>query len=109
MRCTWVLGCPGEIKPRRAITQVEAAFEPDNDRANTEAAFAHAFQELFPNKPVPDQVGIQCGAQFALAKWKVLERPRRDYVRFRDWLWKTPLEDNVSGRILEYSWHSEST
>lgn len=108
MRCTWVLGCPGEIQPRKAISQIEAAFEPSNDRANTEAAYAYAFQELFPDKPVPEQVGNHCGAQFALARWKVLERPKKDYIRYRDWLWKTPLEDSVSGRILEYSWHSES-
>ena len=106
MRCTWVLGCPGEIHPSKAITKLEAAFEPNNDRANTEAAYAQAFEELFPGEEIPDQVGIQCGAQFALAKWKVLERPKSDYIRYREWLLRTPLPDNVSGRIMEYAWHS---
>lgn len=108
MRCTWVLGCPNEIKPAKSITKLEAALEPGNERANTEAAYARAFTELFPGMEVPDEVGIHCGAQFALARWKVLERPKQDYERYRDWLWNTPLHDSVSGRILEYSWHSES-
>ncbi|KAI9661535.1 MAG: hypothetical protein M1831_003057 [Alyxoria varia] len=107
MRCTWVIGCPHEIQPAKALSQLEAVFEPKNDRANTEAAYAHAFEELFPGKPIPEEVGIQCGAQFALAKWKVRQRPKRDYQRYRDWLWKTSLPDNVSGRILEYAWHSK--
>ena len=108
MRCSWTIGCPTEIRPEKKITKVEAALEADNQRANTEAAYSYAFRQLFPDKEVPEAVGVHCGAQFALSRWKVLERPKEDYIRYRDWLYNTPLEDSVSGRILEYSWHSRS-
>ncbi|KAL9091618.1 MAG: hypothetical protein Q9159_001356 [Coniocarpon cinnabarinum] len=97
MRCSWTIGCPSEIRPEKMITQVEAAFEADNERANTEAAFSYAFRQIFPGEDVPDAVGINCGAQFALSRWKVLERPREDYIRYRDWLYNTPLKDSASG------------
>ena len=106
MRCSWTIGCPAEIWPERKITKIEAALEADNRRANTEAAFSLGFSQLFPEKEVPEAIGAHCGAQFALSRWKILERPKSDYVKFRDWLYNTPLEDEVSGRILEYSWHS---
>lgn len=107
MRCSWTIGCPTEIRPEKKITKLEAALEADNERANTEASYSYAFKQLFPGQEVPDAVGNHCGAQFALARWKVLERPKEDYIRYRDWLYNTPLKDSVSGRILEYSWHSK--
>lgn len=84
-------------------------MEPHNDRANTEASYAHAFQELFPGETVPDAVGVHCGAQFAVSRDRILDRPQQDYRRYRDWLWETSLEDSISGRIMEYSWHSKWT
>ncbi|KAB8345841.1 hypothetical protein FH972_022896 [Carpinus fangiana] len=108
LRCTWSLGCPTAIRPFSKVTKLEAALEPHNDRANTVAAFAQAYMEIFPGASiddVPSAIGVPCCAQFALAKWAVEARPREDYVRIRDWLWTTKLPDSVSGRILEYVWH----
>ncbi|KAI9719858.1 MAG: hypothetical protein M1828_006079 [Chrysothrix sp. TS-e1954] len=106
LRCAWKLGCPVQVKPGRILSKIEAAFEPWNERANTEAVFGRSFRELFPDAEVPSAVGVPCGGQFAVARWKVLERPRGDYERFREWLLGTALPDSVSGRVLEYSWHS---
>ncbi|KAK6508120.1 hypothetical protein TWF506_010223 [Arthrobotrys conoides] len=99
LRCSWTLGCPSELKPTNPF-----AARID-DRSHTEEAYAEAFRQLFPNMTIPDVVGAPCGGQFALAKWKILERPLEDYVRYRQWLMDTPLSDAISGRILEYSWH----
>ena len=44
----------------------------------------------------------------AATKESVLERPKHDYERYREWLLNTTLDDSISGRILEYSRHSES-
>ena len=33
-------------------------------------------------------------------------RPKSDYEDYRRWLLETRLPDDISGRILEYSWHS---
>ena len=106
LRCTWVIGCPNEVKPRLDSTPAD---NEDYSRVRVEAAYAEAHQQLFPNKEVPREVGAHCGAQFAVTREKILEKPRAEYQRIRQWLLETPLEDSVSGRILEYSWHSRSS
>lgn len=112
LRCTWSLGCPAELRPNTTLTTLKDAMgavaKGDSDRAHTEAAYIQAFLELFPgSRPgeTPEAIGIPCGAQFALSRRAIRKRPRKDYIRYRDWLWNTELPDNVSGRILEYSWH----
>jgi hypothetical protein len=55
---------------------------------------------------VPRQVGVSCCAQFAATKEKIRERPRSEYKRYRQWIMDTELGDSISGRVLEYSWHS---
>jgi len=79
--------------------------EAEYIRDTTEAAYAAAFAELFPHLPPPRDVGVPCGAQFALSRNAVHSLPRSEYERVRRWLWETPLDDAISGRILEYSWH----
>lgn len=99
LRCAWVIGCPDEIH-----------LNTPKDGFPTEASFREEFAKLFPEKSareeIPDIVGVSCCAQFAVTADKVWEKPKSEYVRIRDWLTDTPLEDSVSGRILEYSWHS---
>lgn len=99
LRCAWVLGCPEEIHP---LT--------DTHRENIHAGeyFKNAFMELFPGVEVPEAVGASCCAQFGVTSWQIHERPKSDYVRFRKWLSETDLTDDLSGRIMEYSWHSMS-
>lgn len=63
--------------------------------------------ELFPGQPVPQEIGVSCCAQFSVTREKVLERPKSDYEHYRQWLLRTPLKDALSGRVMEYSWHSE--
>jgi Protein of unknown function (DUF3431) len=101
LRCVWVIGCPAEIH----LNSPRGEFP-------TEASFAEGFAKLFPEQvakgEIPDVVGASCCAQFAVTATKVREKPRNEYIRIRDWIINTPLEDSVSGRILEYSWHSTS-
>jgi hypothetical protein len=101
MRCAWLLGCPEEI-------QVDS---PQQDR-ETSIAYREAFLQLFPDRAasgdIPKVVGASCCSQFALTAWKVREKPRSEYERLRNWLIATPLNDGVSGRVMEYSWHSRS-
>jgi hypothetical protein len=96
IRCAWSLGCPAEIKP---LT--------DTHRNDVHAGeyFKTGFMELFPGALIPNVVGVSCCAQFAVTRWKMRERPKADYERYRKWLTETPLEDELSGRIMEYSWH----
>lgn len=98
LRCVWTLGCPAEIHPLS-----------DAHREDVHAGeyFKNGFMELFPGTPVPESVGVSCCAQFGVTRAKVLERPKSDYERYRRWLTETDLTDDLSGRIMEYSWHSK--
>lgn len=98
VRCSWVIGCPTEMG--------HLSGKPE-EQGETEQVYLPAYKELFPELPVPSQVGVNAGSQFALSRAQVLKRSRADYIRYRQWLWDTPLDDGRSGRVLEYSWHSE--
>jgi hypothetical protein len=99
IRCAWSLGCPNEIKPLEEEGEHREAVHAGGDYKN-------AFQHLFPDKAVPEYVGVSCCAQFAATKEKIRERKKSEYKRYRDWLIETDLKDSISGRIFEYSWHS---
>ncbi|KAF2798288.1 hypothetical protein K505DRAFT_233696 [Melanomma pulvis-pyrius CBS 109.77] len=98
IRCAWALGCPAEIKPLEEEGEHRAAVHAGGQ-------YKAGFEMLFPELEVPKEVGVSCCAQFAVTKEKIRERKKEDYVRYREWLLTTELEDSISGRILEYSWH----
>ncbi|KEY72453.1 hypothetical protein S7711_05128 [Stachybotrys chartarum IBT 7711] len=100
LRCAWVLGCPAEIHPSADDVQ-PAADEP----VHAKHVYKGAFQQLFPGTPVPDTIGVPCCSQFAVRRDTIRQRPRLEYVRYRDWLRGSSLGDDLSGRVLEYSWH----
>ena len=95
LRCAWTLGCPSEIQLHRVI----------DEKLPSESAYPRAFQQLFPNQPLPDVVGVGCCAQFAVTRTQVHLRPLGDYERYREWLLHTELDDETSGRVMEYMWH----
>ena len=97
LRCVWVLGCPAEIHPHQ---------DSHRDDIHAGEYYKTGFMELFgPETPVPKEVGASCCAQFGVTANKVSQRPKSDYEHFRNWLFNTPLSDDLSGRIMEYSWH----
>ncbi|KAF1967883.1 hypothetical protein BU23DRAFT_282855 [Bimuria novae-zelandiae CBS 107.79] len=98
IRCAWQLGCPDEIKPLQEEGEHRADVHAGGD-------YKRAFELLFPGEEVPEYVGVSCCAQFAATKEKIRERPKSDYERYRKWLLETDLEDSISGRVMEYSWH----
>ncbi|OCL02316.1 hypothetical protein AOQ84DRAFT_443459 [Glonium stellatum] len=98
LRCTWALGCPAELHP---LTPSKAA----DDRSQNEAAYSSVFRTLFPGTTVPEVVGAHCSSQFAVSRERVHERSKSEYERIRNWLLETQLADQISGRVLEYSWH----
>ncbi|KAJ5649215.1 Lipase class 3 [Penicillium longicatenatum] len=96
LRCVWTLGCPVEIHP---------STDTHRDDVHAGEYFKTGFMELFPDEPIPKEVGVSCCAQFGVTRDTVLTRPKSDYERFRVWLSNTSLGDDLSGRIMEYSWH----
>ncbi|KXT08506.1 hypothetical protein AC579_9216 [Pseudocercospora musae] len=105
LRCVWTLGCPAEIHPLTEALAPPPASDPSSEDARAGSFYKDVFQELFPGEVVPDVVGAPCCAQFAATAERIKTRPKSDYERYRDWLEKTPLRDDLSGRIFEYSWH----
>lgn len=100
LRCDWALGCPVEIRPAQDAKSGPAKYVPQAH------LYGKAFVELFPDRDLPEEVGIPCCSQFGVTRATILARPREDYVRFREWLLNTDLNDANSGRIFEYLWHS---
>ena len=118
LRCVWVIGCPDEIHPHldaeeagrlEAETAAAGAGGQATERppATTKAVYKRAFAELLPGVPVPDVVAVSCCSQFASTREAIRKRPREDYVWFRDWLLETSLTDDLSGRVMEFAWHSK--
>ncbi|RDW74303.1 DUF3431 domain-containing protein [Aspergillus mulundensis] len=54
---------------------------------------------------IPAQVAAACCAQFAVSRAQVLQRPREDYIKIRQWVIDTERSDASSGRVMEYLWH----
>ncbi|KAF2022409.1 hypothetical protein BU24DRAFT_418039 [Aaosphaeria arxii CBS 175.79] len=98
LRCSWTMGCPAEISPLNPS-------DGKDDRSQNEAAYAGVFRHLFPGEPVPEKVGAHCSSQFAVSAARIQARPRRQYENIRNWLLETNLDDQISGRVIEYMWH----
>ncbi|ODH51156.1 hypothetical protein GX48_02771 [Paracoccidioides brasiliensis] len=98
LRCVWLVGCPEEIRP---------FIDPHINlgEIHTGTIYQASFEELFPGTPVPQRVGVSCCAQFGVTREQILKRPKEEYEHFRQWLLNTPLPDELSGRVFEYSWH----
>jgi hypothetical protein len=62
------------------------------------------WQQLHPEAPFPASMSQPCCAQFAVSKDRIRTRPRSEYIRYREWLLNTELKDEISGRIMEYTW-----
>jgi Protein of unknown function (DUF3431) len=62
------------------------------------------WQQLHPEAPFPASISQPCCAQFAVSKDRIRTRPRSEYIRYREWLLNTELKDEISGRIMEYTW-----
>lgn len=95
LRCTLGPGCPAEVQPYRQDT-------PDNRMYEKSMA---SVWELFFGTECPEVIAAPCCAQFAVSRDQIMARPVEDYVLYRQWLMETELDDDNSGRVLEYTWH----
>ncbi|KAI0153042.1 hypothetical protein GGR57DRAFT_468672 [Xylariaceae sp. FL1272] len=113
LRCAWVIGCPREIHPVEDAAKTdgielsvpEAIEKYGKANLTTKHVYKQVYEELFPGLPVPELVAVSCCSQFGVTRDTVRSRPKEDYVRYRDWLLDSPLWDDITGRIFEFSWH----
>lgn len=96
LRCAWDPGCTHPLRP------INATLDIDRPEA---MVWSGAWEEIFPDHPVPNEVAQPAGAQFAVSRARVRSRPVGDYEHFRDWLVYTSLDSAHSGRVWEYLWH----
>ncbi|KKK18104.1 hypothetical protein P175DRAFT_0502484 [Aspergillus ochraceoroseus IBT 24754] len=96
LRCQETPGCPDEIRPFR---------DPPRPGKTVEKIYAQAWQELFHNTNVPEVIGVPCCSQFAVSRDQVLKRPLSDYQRFYNWVLNNDLPDDMTSRVMEYTWH----
>jgi hypothetical protein len=98
-RCHHEPGCPDWLRFDRPEEQLDT-YRKMEERYFT----AQVWSELHPGVPVPQAVSQPCCAQFAVSRGRIRQQPRSEYIRYRDWLLNTKLDDIMSGRVMEYSW-----
>lgn len=97
LRCHWNPGCPDHLHP--------FATEYDEDKAE-ELLVKDAWMQVFQvdETEVPEILAQPCCSQFAVTAERIRQVPRERYIRFRDWLMSSDLDDYVTGRLFEYFW-----
>lgn len=100
-RCNWMPSCPAELRP---IEHDAIVWGDGQHLQETENALASAWPSLLPNVELPHTFASPCCAQFAVTRSAMQMRTKEDYTRMREWLLMTPLDDQVSGRVLEKIW-----
>lgn len=93
LRCNLKPGCvPKNYSPNEHVTK-ELWVEIFGSGLNATAGEA------------PDHVGQTCCAQFAVSRTQIWARPLEHYMSYRQWILNTELDDEKSGRVMEYLWH----
>ena len=146
LRCDWSASMCSPSSPQGSLeTVLSAALEPWNARVVSDAALPRALVTLFGGDgstagldPVAgeyaspkdggrlllgrtDAVRAQCCAQFVVARYRVWQHSREEYMALRQWLLDgssdsgpnehsqgrnvAPPDDRVAGRIVSYLWH----
>ncbi|KAI0111169.1 hypothetical protein GGR51DRAFT_67879 [Nemania sp. FL0031] len=100
LRCVWVIGCPAEIRPVQ-----DEALADGAEKVLAKHVYKQAFEELLPGVAVPEIVAVSCCSQFGVTRETIRGRPKEDYIRYREWLLATPLDDALNGRVFEFAWH----
>lgn len=98
-RCHHGPGCPDWLHVDRPEAELDL-FKKNEERYFT----SKLWRELHPFAPLPTAISQPCCAQFAVSRDRIRAHPRSEYIRYRNWLLWTDLEDGVSGRIMEYTW-----
>lgn len=137
LRCDWSASTcsPSSAPPQGSLeTSLRAVLEPWNHRAASDKALPRALVALFGGDEYvsarsggglhlgrTNAVRAQCCAQFVVARDRVWQHSRDEYVALRQWLLDgssdsgidkhlqnsnaAPRDDRVAGRILSYVWH----
>jgi len=98
-RCHLDPGCPDWIHMDRPEVDFDMVKKPEEPRFTY-----RVWEELYPGERAPPVLSQPCCAQFAVSRDAVRRKLQSAYIHYRDWLLNTALEDEFSGRVLEYTW-----
>ncbi|KAF2251912.1 hypothetical protein BU26DRAFT_516639 [Trematosphaeria pertusa] len=101
LRCDWYPSCPAEIRP---LDHDATVWGPGVHREDAEREIGKSWKELFGSIELPRTIASQCCAQFAVTRDTIHRRSRADYERMREWLLRSELIDDISGRVFEKLW-----
>ncbi|KAF9894083.1 hypothetical protein FE257_009056 [Aspergillus nanangensis] len=111
LRCNWNPGCKAEHRINSHVTEGvwEEIFEdtstPPLNSTTSIIGESSDYSETQKFLKTPKEVAAACCAQFAISRDQVLERPREDYIKIRQWIIDTDKDDASSGRVMEFLWH----
>lgn len=107
LRCNWNPGCKADHRYNRHVTEQVwwDIFEGTSTPPVNMSSPYDTESSSQTNLRKPTQLAAACCAQFAVSRSRVLNRPREDYVKFRQWIIDTELSDASSGRVMEFLWH----
>lgn len=100
LRVSWDNACPNWINTSVTV------FSPEYDTnlKGEERFMREAFLGNFPNDTLPPILSAPCCSQFAVTRDVIRSIPRDQYKLQMDWLLKTHLSSEISGRIWEHLW-----
>ena len=101
LRCDWFPSCPAEIRP---VAHDATVWGPGVHRQDAEDGIVEVWPVFFPGVALPETIASQCCAQFVVTKSRILSREKEVYRVMREWLLRTLLIDDVSGRVFEKLW-----
>lgn len=100
LRCDPNPGCPLSISPLNPS-------QLDIDTNDYRAYFDDVYTTIFatPRDRIPERIAHTCCAQFAVTRERILQRPRTDYERMRNWIIGTHMDSHGVGWVFEMVWH----
>jgi Protein of unknown function (DUF3431) len=99
LRCQHNPGCPNWLHLDLPDDQLDPYLRKEENYFTSKV-----WWELHPDQPLPKSISQPCCSQFAVSKERIHSNPVSEYQRYRDWLLNTELDDEISGRWMEYSW-----
>jgi len=112
LRTSWKGGCPAWINTTNGYKgSTTDSFFSKSLRWNgtlsekvEEPYMRAAFEENFPGIQAPEILAQPCCSQFAVSRKTIRSIPREKYQEKISWMLKTPLSDQLTGRMWEHMW-----
>lgn len=96
------LHCPS--RAQCADTVLPFRHPPDEFRT-LEVKMAKAWQGLFNDTRVPEELSCVGGSAFVVSRTQVLRRSVQEWTRYWEWVARTKMDDDSAGAVVERVWH----